>query len=80
MGRISPERLEELRSVAVLGNGRPSRPRVREGRDADGNRFKATTDEAGHTVTDRAGDRRDVQINARTVTSKAGAGLNNKKG
>lgn len=41
---------------------------VREGRDSQGNRFKSVTDELGHTVTQRAGDRQDVTINANALT------------
>lgn len=41
---------------------------VREGRDSEGKRFKAVTDELGHTVTERAGDRQDVTINANALT------------
>jgi len=53
---------DRLRTVGVIG--RRSGSRVREGRDRAGDRFKATTDEQGNTVTERAGDRQDVTINA----------------
>lgn len=60
----------KYRSIGHLSRGR-TRDRVTEGRDADGNQFKATTDQLGHTVTQRAGDRQDVTINAPRVTSRA---------
>ena len=54
---------DKMMSIGHLTRGR-TRSTVTEGRDAHGDRFKATTDELGNTVTDRAGDRRDVTINA----------------
>lgn len=59
----TPIDLDKLRSVGYLGRGR-TRDRIREGRDADGRRYKACTDELGNTVTQRAGDRQDVHIRA----------------
>ena len=69
MGKISPEKLEAMRSINVLG-ALPSKPRVREYRTESG-RVKATTDELGNTVTQRPGDRQDVHIQAQTVSLKA---------
>lgn len=43
-------------------------PKVAEGRD-DSGRWKATTDDQGNTVTERAGDRQDVTINAPRVVA-----------
>jgi hypothetical protein len=61
---------DRLLGVGFINGPLPSKGRVKEGRDSDGNRFKATTDEAGNTVTQRAGDRQDVNIRPRTVTVK----------
>lgn len=47
-----------------------SAPRVREGRDQSGQRFRATTDEHGNTVTEWD-DHQDVTIRAQSVTTKA---------
>lgn len=58
----TPIDLAKLRSIAVIG--RRTGNQVREGRDSAGQRFKATTDELGNTVTQRAGDRQDVTIHA----------------
>ena len=54
--------LEKMRSIGVIS--RRSGDQVREGRDRDGHRVKATTDELGNTVTQRHGDRQDVTIAA----------------
>lgn len=71
MSRISPEKLEAMRSINVLGS-LPSKPRVREYRTEASGRVKQTTDELGNTVTQHArGDRQDVHINAPTVSLKA---------
>jgi hypothetical protein len=43
---------------------------VKEGRDENGQRFKATTDELNNTVTQRAGDRQDVLIRATPASMK----------
>lgn len=63
----TPIDLDKLRSLAVIS--RRSGDRVREGRRADGVRVKATTDEAGNTVTEHAvkGDRVDVTVRPDTV-------------
>lgn len=79
MGRITPEKLEAMRSVGFINGPLPSKPKVREFRDQSGARAKATTDELGHTVTQRGNDRQDVQINAQPVHLKAGAGLTPKE-
>lgn len=63
-----PEWLEKLRSIRAIS--RRSGDQVREGRDADGHRYKAVTDELGHTVTQRAGDRQDVTIRPKTIRRK----------
>jgi hypothetical protein len=52
---------EHYRSLSVLGRI-PSKPRVKEGKDAEGHRFKAVTDELNNTVTQRHGDRQDVIV------------------
>lgn len=57
---------EKYRSIGYLSRG-CTRNRVSEGRDADGNRVKATTDELGNTVTERAGDRQDVALTPQTI-------------
>jgi hypothetical protein len=46
-------------------------PKVTEGRDQQGKRFKATTDELNNTVTQRAGDRQDVLIRAPRIAVAA---------
>lgn len=72
MPRISPEKLEAMRSIHVMGHPLPSKPRVREWTDPVSGRMKATTDELGNTVTQHAkGDRQDVHIKAPTVSLKA---------
>jgi len=75
MGKISPEKLEAMRSISVLGR-LPSKPRVKEWTDPVSGRMKATTDENGATVTQHSkGDRQDVNIQAKPVRLKA-AGAN----
>jgi hypothetical protein len=69
MAEGTPIDRDKLLSVGVLRGGR-TRPRVREGRDEAGERYKATTDELGNTVTERAGDRQDVTIKAQTVGAR----------
>lgn len=66
---MASEWLERMRSIGVISHRSGSQ--VREGRDADGERFKATTDELGNTVTERAGDRQDVNINAPRIVARA---------
>lgn len=61
---------EKMRSIGYLSRGR-TRPKVTEGRDDNGRRFKATRDELGNTVTERAGDRQDVVINAQPAQLRA---------
>lgn len=69
MPRITPEKLAAMRTIGYIG---PRESAAREWRTSDGERHKATTDEAGNTVTEHArGDRRDVKINAPTVHAKA---------
>lgn len=63
-----PEWLEKLRSIRTIS--RRSGDQIREGRDEAGHRFKATTDELGNTVTERAGDRQDVTINAPHISAR----------
>jgi|WetSurMetagenome_2_1015567.scaffolds.fasta_scaffold1193604_2 hypothetical protein len=62
---------DKVRTVAVI-RGR-STPRIREGRDAAGNPFRAVTDERGNTVTEWD-DHHDVTIRAPRITAKATAG------
>lgn len=59
----TPIDLDKLRTIGVLSRGR-TRDQVQEGRDKDGNRYKAVTDELNNTVTQRADDRQDVHIRA----------------
>ena len=64
----TPVDLGKLRSV---GFGSRTRDQVREGRRADGVRFKATTDELNTTVTEHAkGDRQDVHLRPAKVTGQ----------
>ena len=73
MGKISPEKLEAMRSISVLGR-LPSKPRVKEWTDPASGRMKATTDELGNTVTQHAkGDRQDVNIKPQAVSLKGTA-------
>jgi hypothetical protein len=61
---------DKLLSVGTLAHGR-TRNEVREGRDNDGQLYKAVKDELGNVVTQRAGDRQDVTINAPHITVRA---------
>ena len=61
---------EKLLSVGTLAHGR-TRDLVREGKDENGDRFKAVKDQLGNVVTQRAGDRQDVTINAPHITVRA---------
>lgn len=63
-----PEWLEKLRSIRTIS--RRSGDQVREGRDDQGRRYKAVTDELGNTVTQRHGDRQDVTINAPHISAR----------
>ena len=70
MSRITPEKLEAMRSIGYLSRGR-TRPAVREYRTEASGRVKETTDELGNTVTQHAkGDRQDVHIKAPSITVK----------
>jgi hypothetical protein len=61
---LSRADLERIRSVDVVRR----RTTVREGRDPDtGERYRATLDDAGNVVTERAGDRLDVEIRPATI-------------
>jgi hypothetical protein len=62
----TPIDLDKYRSVGVIG--RRTRDHIREGRDDTGQRWKATTDQLGNTVTVRGDNRQDVHINAPAVT------------
>ena len=65
---LSKEKLAAMRSINFINGPLPSKPKVREWTDEKSGRMKATTDEAGHTVTQHGKvDRQDVQINAKTV-------------
>lgn len=67
-GGNTPVDLDRLRSI---GFGSRTRDTVREGRRADGVRFKATTDELNTTVTEHAkGDRQDVHLRPKAVTGQ----------
>lgn len=55
--------LVDVGRLRTIGYGSRTRPVVREGRRADGVRFKSTTDELHTTVTEHArGDRQDVHL------------------
>ncbi len=57
---------DKLLGIGIIS--RRSGNRVREGRRADGVRYKATTDELNTTVTEHAvGDRQDVHIRPETI-------------
>lgn len=67
-GNLTPVDLGKLRSIA---HGSRTRDTIREGRRADGVRFKATTDELNTTVTEHArGDRQDVHVRPAQVTGQ----------
>lgn len=63
----TPMDRDKLLSIGVIS--RRSGPTVREGRSPDGVRVKATTDDAGNTVTEHAtkDDRVDVLVRPQTV-------------
>ncbi len=61
-----PLDLEKLRSIGSISKA----PRVREGRDDAGQRFKAVTDDLGNVVTQRGDNRQDVTIHAPSVSVK----------
>jgi hypothetical protein len=63
---MSNEYRDKLLSVGHLAGGL-TRDRVHEGRDKNGHRYKAVTDQLGNVVTQRVGDRQDVTINAPAV-------------
>lgn len=65
----TPIDLDKMRSIGVIS--RRSDNRVQEGRDGDGKRYKATTDDVGNTITQRADDRQDVTIRAPKITMRA---------
>lgn len=56
---------DKIRTLGIIGS-RP--PRVTEGRDQQGRRYRATTDDLGN-VTTEYDDRQDVTIRAATVTA-----------
>ncbi len=60
----TPIDLEKLRSISF---GRRTRDQVREFRNGQGERCKATTDELGNTVTVQGDNRQDVDIKAPTI-------------
>lgn len=58
---------EKIRTLQFAPTRSAPRPGVPvpgqvEGRDDDGHRVRATHDELGHTVVERAGDRQDVVV------------------
>jgi hypothetical protein len=72
MGKISPEKLEAMRSISVMPRGLPSKPKVREYRTEESGRVRKTKDEHGNIVTEHAkGDRQDVEIRPQAVSLKA---------
>lgn len=71
VGKISPEKLEAMRSIGFISGPLPSKPKVREWKSEASGRVKATTDELGNTVTQHAkGDRQDVEIRPQAITYK----------
>ena len=66
---------DKLLSIGFINGPLPSKPRVEEGRDEHGHRYKATTDENNATVTQRAGDRQDVVIRPKPAQAKQLAAL-----
>lgn len=52
---------ERLRSIGTIS--KRTRDIVREGRDADGNRTRAVTDQLGNTVTEHNNARDQVDVN-----------------
>lgn len=67
-GQVTPVDLDRLRSIAY---GSRTRDTVKEGRRADGVRWKSTTDELRTTVTEHAkGDRQDVHLRPQQVTGQ----------
>lgn len=64
-----PGWLAKMRSIGAIS--RRSGDRVSEGKDDNGDRYKATTDELNNTVTERAGDRQDVLIRAPRVVQRS---------
>lgn len=67
------EYLERLRSVGVMKGGR-SRDRVVEGRDANGDRTKAVTDQLGNTVTEHANSKDQVDVTIRPALVRQSLG------
>lgn len=65
------EKIDRAKYASIGTISRRSGDRIREGRDEQGRRYKAVTDELGNTVTQRAQDRQDVQIRAPHITVKA---------
>jgi hypothetical protein len=54
---------EKLLSIGVVS--KRSKPHVVEGRDHEGNRVKATTDEAGNTITEHNNSKDQVDVTIR---------------
>lgn len=57
---------DKIRTIGVIGSC--SRPHATDGRDQQGRRYRATTDELGNTTTEYD-DHQDVTIRAATVTA-----------
>lgn len=57
----------KLRTIGLLRGGR-SATQVREGRNKNGSRYKATTDAAGHTVTEQADGTVDLTLRPATIS------------
>lgn len=66
---------DKLLSIGFINGPLPSKPKVKEGVDENGRRYKATTDENNTTVTQRAGDRQDVTIRPKPAQAKQLAAL-----
>lgn len=68
------EYLAKLKTVGVMQRSWRTKDQIEEGRNMDGDRTKATTDQLGNTVTEHNNDqdRVDVTIRPETVNMEAG--------
>lgn len=67
------EYLEKLRSVGIMKGGR-TRSRVKEGRDEEGARTRAVTDELGNTVTEHNNSKDQVDVHIKAPHIRIGGG------
>jgi hypothetical protein len=63
---------EKLLGVGFLSRGRSTDRHVVEGRDANGDRFKAVTDQAGNTVTEHDNRLDQVDVHVRSPHIRIG--------